>query len=251
MSSHRTVAALLALAMPASLPAQSSSASRLINQPDHPVLRDFRWRSIGPVAPGGRVDDLAVDERNPSTWYVGFAVSGIHKTTNNGTTFESIFDTYGSASIADLTLAPSDPSILYVATGEANNRQTTSYGDGMYKSTDGGRTFTNVGLRETQTMGRVIVHPRDPNTVWVAVGGHLYGPDEERGVFMTTNGGQAWSKVLYVDPHTSATELVIDPSNPQVLWAAMYQRMRTAWGFVGGGPGSAIYRSADGGRSWR
>jgi photosystem II stability/assembly factor-like uncharacterized protein len=121
----------------------------------------------------------------------------------------------------------------------------------MYKSTDGGRTFSNVGLRETQTLGRVIVHPSDPNTVWVAVGGHLYGPNEERGVFMTTNGGQSWSKVLYVDPHTSATELVIDPSNPQVLWAAMYQRMRTAWGFVGGGPGSAIHRSADGGRTWR
>src|SRR6266700_1925025 len=120
----------------------------LLNEPTNPMLRGFRWRSVGPVGQGGRVDDFAVDERNPSTFYVGFAVGGVVRTVNNGTTFESIFDKYGSASIADLALAPSDPNVLYVATGEANNRQTTSYGDGLFESTDAGKTFTNVGFKD-------------------------------------------------------------------------------------------------------
>ena len=240
---------LLLLALP--LSTALSQQTSMINQPDNPLLRGFRWRSIGPAGQAGRVDDFAVDEKNPSTFYVGFAVGGVWKTVNNGTTFTPIFDTYGASSIADLTLAPSDPNILYVATGEANNRQTTSYGDGLYKSTDAGKTFTNIGFREAQTLGRVIVHPRDPNTVWMAVGGHLYGPNPERGVFMTTDGGKTWSKTLYVDENTGATEIIIDPSNPSNLWAAMYQRQRTAWGFSGGGKGSGLYQSTDGGKTWK
>ena len=222
-----------------------------INQPDDPLLRGFRWRSVGPVGQSGRVDDFAVGEKNPSTFYIGFAVGGIVKTVNNGTTFEPVFDTYGASSIANLALAPSDPNVLYVATGEANNRQTTSYGDGLYKSTDAGKTFKNIGFKNAQTLGRVVVHPRDPNIVWLAVGGHLYGPNPERGVFMTTDGGATWTKTLYVDENTGATEIVVDPSNPQILWAATYQRQRTAWGFVGGGTGSGLYQSTDGGRSWK
>jgi photosystem II stability/assembly factor-like uncharacterized protein len=222
----------------------------IVNQPDNPELRGFHWRAIGPVGQGGRVDDFAVDEKNPSTYYIGFAVGGVLKTTNNGTTFEPIFEDHPS-SIADLALAPSDPNILYIATGEANNRQTTSYGDGLYKSTDAGKTFTNIGFKDAQTLGRIVVSPKDPNTVWIAVGGHLYGSNAERGVFMTTDGGKTWNKTLYVDENTSATDIVIDPSNPNNLWAAMYQRERTAWGFNGGGPGSAIYNSTDGGRSWK
>jgi photosystem II stability/assembly factor-like uncharacterized protein len=223
----------------------------MIHKPDSPMLQGFKWRPIGPVGQGVRIDDIAVDEKNPSTFYVGFAVSGIAKTVNNGTTFTQVFDTYGSASIADIALAPSNPDIVYVATGEANNRQTTSYGDGMYKSIDAGKTFTKIGLDNSQSLGRVLVHPRDPNTVWVAVGGHLYGGNPDRGVFMTTDGGKTWTKTLYVDEYTSATEIVIDPSNPLNLWAAMYQRMRTAWGFNGGGPGSGIYNSLDGGKTWK
>src|SRR6185295_10939472 len=188
-----------------------------VNKATDPMLQGFRWRSIGPVAQGARIDDFAVDEKNPSTYYIGFAVSGIYKTVNNGTTFEPIFQTYGAASIADLALAPSDPNILYVATGEANNRQTTSYGDGMYKSTDAGKTFTNIGLGSSQSLGRTIVHPKDPNTVWVAVSGHLYGPHPDRGVYMTTDGGKTWQKTLYFGPNVGATELIIDPSNPMNL----------------------------------
>lgn len=254
--SRRVVTALAAVLTltgqaAAQQPAAPAPPTPPIHEPTNPVLRGFRWRSIGPTSQGARVDDLAVDEKNPSTYYVAYAVSGIIKTVNHGTTFEPIFDTYGTASIADITLAPSDPNIIYVATGEANNRQTTSYGDGMYKSTDAGKTFTNIGLRNTQTLGRVLVHPRDPNTVWVAVGGHLYGGNDERGVYMSTDGGKTWNKTLYVDPYTSATEIVMDPSNANNLWAAMYQRQRTAWGFNGGGPGSGIYNSTDGGRTWK
>jgi hypothetical protein len=230
--------------------APSNAPVSLINEPTNPLLRGFRWRSIGPVAQGVRVDDFAVDEKNPSTYYIGYAVSGIVKTTNNGTTFEPIFDLH-PGSIADLALAPSDPNILYVATGEANNRQTTSYGDGLYKSTDAGKTFRKIGFENSQTLGRVIVHPRDPNTVWIAVGGNLYGPSDDRGVYMSTNGGNTWTRTLYVDNNTSATELAIDPSNPNHLFAAMYQRQRTAWGFNGGGPGSGLYESTDGGRTWK
>jgi hypothetical protein len=223
----------------------------VINEPTNPALRGFRWRSIGPIGQGVRVDDFAVDEKHPTTFYIGFAVSGVLKTENNGTTFEPIFDTYGASSIADLALAPSNPNILYVATGEANNRQTTSYGDGLYKSTDAGKTFKKVGFENSQTLGRVIIHPRDPNTVWIAVGGDLYGPSEDKGVYKSTDGGASWKRTLFVDNTTAASELAIDPSNPNHLFATMYQRMRTAWGFNGGGPGSGIYESMDGGNSWK
>ncbi len=221
-----------------------------INQSDDPMLRPFRWREIGPVGQGGRVDDLAVVESDPSTFYVGFATGGIWKTTNAGTTFAPIFDTYGTHSIGDLALAPSNPDILYVGTGEPNNRQSSSFGDGMYKSTDAGRTFTHIGLRETQSIARVVVHPTNPDIVWVAAMGHLFGPNPDRGVFKSTDGGRTWRKTLFVDDYTGATEIVIDPSNPNTLFAATYQRQRTTWGFRGGGPGSGIWKSENAGDTW-
>lgn len=222
---------------------------RVINEPTDPLLRGFRFRAIGPVAQGARIDDLAVDERNPSTFYIGYAVSGIWKTTNNGTTFESIFGEYAH-SIGDLALAPSNPNILYVGTGEPNNRQSSSIGVGMFKSTDAGATFTHIGLRETQSIARVVVHPTNPDIVWVAAVGHLFGSNENRGVFKTTDGGKTWSKVLFIGQDTGAIDLIIDPSNPNTLMASTYERRRTAWGFVGGGPGSGIHKSTDGGRTW-
>jgi photosystem II stability/assembly factor-like uncharacterized protein len=222
----------------------------MINQADDPLLRGFRWRVIGPIGQGGRVDDIAVVENNTSTFYIGFATGGLWKTTNNGTTFESIFDTYGTHSVGDIAIAPSNPEIVYIGTGEANNRQSSSFGDGVYKTTDGGRTFTHVGLRETQTIARVIVHPRNPDVVWVAALGRLYGANPERGVFKSANGGRSWDKVLFVDDNTGATDLVIDPSNPDVLYAAMYARRRSAWGFASGGAGAGIYKSTNGGQTW-
>ena len=222
----------------------------VINATDNPLLRPFRWRSIGPVGQGGRVDDIEADPTDVRVFYVGFATGGIWKTTNNGTTFKPIFDTYETHSIGDIAIAPSRTSVLYVGTGEANNRQSSSFGAGVYKSTDGGETFTYVGLRETQSIARVLVHPTNPDVVWVAAMGHLFGPNPERGVYKTTDGGATWRQVLKVDENTGATELVLDPSNPNTLFAATYQRRRTACCFVGGGPGSALWRSDDGGETW-
>lgn len=250
------VLALLAfaLALAPSVYAQEgdgeAASEAVLNAPEHPLLQGFRWRSIGPTGQGGRVDDLAVHPEDTRIYYVGFATAGLWKTTNNGTTFESIFDSYETHSVGALALAPSDPEVLYVGTGEANNRQSSSFGYGVYKSTDGGATFANVGLRETQSIARVLVHPSNPDVVWVAAVGHLFGPNTERGVFKSSDGGATWRHVLAVDEDTGASDLVMDPSNPDVLFATTYQRRRTVCCFVGGGPGSGIWRSEDGGESW-
>jgi hypothetical protein len=235
--------------------AAQGGSTRMIHSDNlDPRLRGFRWRSIGPTGQGGRIDDIAVVETTPasvSTYYLGFATGGLWKTTDNGTTFEPIFDTYSTHSIGDIAIAPSNPNILYIGTGEPNNRQSSSFGDGMFKSVDAGATFTQIGLRDTQSIARVVVHPKNPDIVWVAALGHLFGPNAERGVFMTTDGGKTWAKTLFVDNDTGATDLVIDPSNPNILFAATYQRRRTSCCFVGSGPGSGIHQSTDGGKTWR
>ena len=222
----------------------------LLNAPTAPRLQGFRWRSVGPTGQGGRIDDIAVVEQDPSIYYIGYAVSGLWKTVNNGTTFEQLFKEYNH-SIGDIAIAPSNPNILYVGTGEPNNRQSSSFGDGMYKSTDAGATWTHIGLRETQSIGRVVVHPKNPDIVWVAAVGHLFGPNEERGVFMTTDGGKSWQKTLYINQDTGATDLIVDMANPNFVMAATYERRRASWGFVGGGPGSGMHMSTDGGKTWR
>ena len=243
------VALLASLALlPGNGLAQDAAAT--VNASDHPLLRPFSWRSIGPYGQGGRVDDLAVDPGDPHTYFVGFATGGLWRTTNNGTTFEPVFDSYGTHSVGALAIAPSNPDVVWVGTGEANNRQSSSFGEGIYKSDDGGETFTHMGLRETQSVARIIAHPDNADVAWVAASGRLFGPNPERGVFKTTDGGRSWNHVLRVDENTGATDLVIDPSNPNTLFAATYQRRRTACCFVGGGPGSGIWRSDDGGESW-
>jgi photosystem II stability/assembly factor-like uncharacterized protein len=228
---------------------QGGGPPRVINKPTEPALQGFRFREIGPTGQGGRIDDLAFDERNPSTFYIGYAVSGLWKTVNNGTTFEPLFDEIGH-SIGDLALAPSNPNVLYVGTGEPNNRQSSSFGEGVYKSTDAGKTFTHIGLRETESIARIIVHPKNPDIVWVAAVGKLFGPNPERGVFMSMDGGKTWIHSLKINQDVGATELTIDPSNPNHLFAATYERRRQSWGFVGGGPGSGIYETMDGGKTW-
>ena len=250
---RRPATLILALLTLATIPATAQDAGEqetVKNASDHPLLKPFRWRSIGPVGQGGRVDDIAVHPNDPHTFLVGFATGGLWKTTNNGTTFKPVFDTYGTHSIGDIAIAPSNPDVVYVGTGEANNRQSSSFGEGMYKSIDGGETFTHIGLRETQSIARVIVHPFDADVVWVAANGHLFGPNRERGVFKSSDGGQTWNKVLYVDENTGATDLTLDPSNPNTLYAATYEHRRTACCFVGGGEGNGIWRSDDGGETW-
>src|SRR5262252_8341863 len=211
------------------------------------------WRSIGPVNTSGRIDDFAV-ARLPGqadAIYVGTASGGVFKSVNGGISWAPVFDQVNAMmSIGDLAVAPSNPSIVWAGTGEANTRQSSSWGDGVYKSTDAGKTWTNMGLGDTRSIARIVVDPTDSNVVYVAAQGHLWGPNAERGVFKTTDGGRTWKKALFVDENTGANDIVIDPSNPQVLYAAAYQRQRAAWGFNGGGPGSGIYKTTDGGATW-
>ena len=222
----------------------------MINQSQDPALASFRFRSIGPASMGGRIDDLAISESDPSIMYVGYATGGVFKSVNAGTTFEPIFDVYGTASIGDLAIHPTNPNILYVGTGEANNRQTSSFGDGMYKTTDGGKTFTHIGLRETQTIARIVIDPRNPDTLYVAVLGHLFGPNKERGVYKSVDGGKTWNNVKFIDENTGFTDIVMDPANSSILYAASYQRRRSGCCFNGGGPGSGIWKTTDAGKTW-
>src|SRR3954467_3883148 len=154
---------------------------------------------------GGRIDDIAVVEKNPYIIYIGFATGGVWKSVNNGTTFTPIFDTYSTASIGDIAISQSDPNIVWVGTGEANNRQSASFGDGIYKSTDAGKTFAKMGLQDSQTIARIVIDPKDPNIVYVAVLGHLFGPNKERGIYKTTDGGKTWQNVKFIDQDTGFT----------------------------------------------
>ena len=210
----------------------------------------LEWREIGPAVVGGRVSDIAVDETDTRIIYVGTATSGIWKSTNHGTTWEPIFTEQSTSSIGDVTLAPSNPNVVWVGTGEPQNRQSSPWGDGVFKSGDGGRTWVQKGLQETRHISRIQVHPRDPEVAYVAAVGNLWKESPERGVYKTTDGGDTWRLVLYLDPNTGAIDLAMDPSDPNTLFAAMYSRRRTAWGFNGGGPGSGLYRTVDGGGNW-
>jgi photosystem II stability/assembly factor-like uncharacterized protein len=212
---------------------------------------DRLWfRPIGPATPSGRVDDLAVLESDPTTFYVAMATAGVYKTTNAGTTFTTVFDNEGTGSVGAIAIAPTDANLVWVGTGEGNNRQSSSWGDGIYKSTDGGRTWKNMGLKTSKQIAKVIVDPMDFNVVYVAALGDLWGAGGERGVYKTTDGGVTWNRVLHVDDDTGATELVMDPSNNKTLYTATYQRRRQQWGMNGGGPGSNIWKTTDGGVSW-
>ena len=241
---------------PGAAPAQSPRATPSptptpVNWSTDPVLKRYVFRSIGPASMGGRIDDIAVAEQNPYIIYVAFATNGVWKSTNNGTTFQPIFDTYGTHSIGDVTVAPSDPNIVWVGTGEPNNRQSSSFGDGIYKSVDAGKTFTKMGLEDSQTIARIVIDPKDPNIVYAAVVGHLFGPNKERGVYKTTDGGATWTNVKFIDEDTGFTDIVMDASDNKTLYAASYQRRRTNFGFNGGGPGSGIWKTIDAGKTWR
>ncbi len=235
------------------IPAQGRGArdrEAPFNTSTNPLLSSFTFRSIGPASMGGRLDDIEVSLSDPNVIYIGYAVGGVFKSEDNGVSFKPVFQTYGSASIGDIAIHPTNPDIVYVGTGEPNNRQTSSFGDGIYKSTDGGKTFTNIGLKETQTIGRIVIDPSNPEVVYVASPGHLFGPNPERGIYKTTDGGKTWNKIKYIDENTGFTDIAIDPSNSNVLYAASYQRRRTSCCFNGGGPGSAIWKTDDAGKTW-
>ena len=210
----------------------------------------MRWRSIGPSR-GGRVTAVAGVVGQPLVYYFGGTGGGLWKTENAGITWAPVSDAaFKAGSVGAVTVAPSDPNIIYVGMGEACLRSNLSAGDGVYKSTDAGRTWTHLGLDDSSQIGRIAVHPRNPDIVYVAAVGHPYGPNTERGLFRSKDGGKTWEKVLYVNEKTGAVDISMDPSNPQVIYASTWQVLRTAWGIDSGGPGSGLYKTTDGGDHW-
>ena len=210
----------------------------------------LKFRNVGPTGPSGRIDDFAVLERDPNVFYIAAATGGLWKTENGGVTLTPVFDSASAISIGDVTIPADDPNLVWVGTGENNNRQSSSWGDGVHKSTDGGRSWKNMGLRESRQVARIVIDPIDHEVVFVAALGDLWRSGGDRGVFKTTDGGVSWTKVLDAGPDAGGTDIVMDPQNNKVLYAATYQRRRASYGFNGGGPNSGIWKSADAGRTW-
>ena len=211
----------------------------------------LEWRSIGPVNMSGRVADVEGVPGNPNLLYVGAASGGVWKTTDGGLTFKPIFDDQPIASIGDLALAPTNPAVIYVGSGEANARNSVSFGDGVYKSTDAGQSWTHVGLADTRHISRVLVSSLDPDVVFVGAMGHFYGPNEERGVFRSTDGGKNWEKVLYVDDRHGVSDMDIDPTNPNIVYAAFWHFDRKPWTHTTGSREGGVWKSVDGGTTWK
>ncbi|MGA2198097.1 MAG: glycosyl hydrolase, partial [Bryobacteraceae bacterium] len=215
-----------------------------------PLLKGFEFRSIGPATMMGRVDDIQGSEQDPMTIYVGFATGGLWKSTDGGNYWRSLLDNMPNESIGSIAIAPSNKDIVYVGMGEGNNRQSSSIGDGVWGTTDGGDHWTHLGLEETQSIQRVVVDPNNPNIVYVAAVGHLFGPNPDRGLYKTVDGGKTWKKAKFIDNDTGFTDVAIDPSNPKIVYAASYSHRRTWWGYNGGGPNSGLWKSTDGGDTW-
>ena len=250
MKRHVLIALGVALAL-------GMAGQSLVGQAGQPAAASPAWpldslhfRELGPASTGGRVSDLAVYEADPAIFYVGTAHSGVWKTVNAGTTFEPQFQTQGLMSIGDVAVSQSNPDLVWVGTGESNNRQSTSWGDGVYKSSDGGKTYVHMGLRTSKHINRVVIDPRDNNVVFVAATGSLWGPGGDRGVYKTADAGRTWKQVLKVDDDTGANDIAMDPTDSKILYASTYQRRRTACCMNGGGPGSGIWKSTDGGETW-
>jgi photosystem II stability/assembly factor-like uncharacterized protein len=222
----------------------------LFAQVDPGLLGGMKWRQIGPFR-GGRVLAVTGVPGDPNTYYFGAVAGGIFKSTNGGTSWVPMSDHQSTSSIGAIAVADSDHRVLYAGSGEACLRGNISYGDGVYKSTDAGQTWTNVGLKDSRHIGRVLIDPRNPDVVLVAALGHAWGPNSERGVFRTTDGGTTWQKVLYKDENTGAIDLAFDPKNPSIVYASLWQVRRQPWSFNSGGPGSGLYKSTDGGLTWK
>ncbi|HET6229953.1 MAG TPA: hypothetical protein VFE05_07790 [Longimicrobiaceae bacterium] len=233
---------------------RDTAAARQVQLPTDPVsqaVRGFTLRNLGPAAYSGRVTSIAVPRTYRKTIYVGTAGGGLWKTSNAGTTWQPVGDSLGTSSIGDVAVAASDSNTVWVGTGEKNSLRSQFWGNGVHVSNDGGKTWRHAGLANTRSIGRVVIHPRDPNTVYVAALGHLWGPGPDRGIYKTTDAGRTWSKVLFVNDTTGFVDLEMDPQNPEVLYAASWHRLR--WGgshMEGVGAGSGIWKTADGGRTW-
>ena len=210
----------------------------------------LKWRLIGPAVASGRVMSIGVNPRRTDEYYVGVASGGVWKTVNDGTTWSPVFDGEGSYSIGWVALDPNDSSVVWVGTGESNSQRSVGYGDGIYRSDDGGKNWKNLGLKKSEHIGRVVIDPRDSKVVYVAAEGPLWGPGGDRGLYKTTDGGKNWKAVLTISENTGVADVALDPSNPDIVYAAAYQRRRHVFTLIDGGPESAIYKSTDAGATW-
>ena len=225
------------------------------------LFKNLKARAIGPAVMGGRVSDIAIDPRNPFAFYVGLGHGGVFKTNDSGVSFDPIFDKQTALSIGAIAIAPSDPDVIWVGTGEANDRNSSDWGDGIYRSTDGGEHWQNVGLKNSRTIARIVVDPKNPETAYVAAMGNLWVDGGERGLFKTTDGGKSWKLILQAsapnNARTGCGDVVIDPANPQLVYAALYARQRTSWSFVSGPEATnsedvgGIFKSTNGGGTWK
>lgn len=228
------------------LPFWAQSSSEIGN-----LYEKFQWRCVGPAVMGGRTVDIDVVEKEPRIIYAAIGPSGVWKSVNNGISWNPVFHEENTVSVGDIAVSQSHPDIVWVGTGEATCRNSVTIGDGVYKSADGGKNWTNMGLAGTRHIARIVINPGDPNIVYVAAMGHLWGPNEERGIYKTTDGGKTWQKVLYVDENTGFADLAMDPSDSLILYAAAYEYRRLPYHYKSGGPGSGLYKTTDGGRTWK
>lgn len=225
--------------------------SKAIDPMRSSTFSGLKLRSIGPAFMSGRISEVAKDPTNPSTWYVATASGGVWKTTNNATTWTPIFDRYGAYTTGTIVIDPSNPNVLWLGTGENASQRSAGYGDGIYKSVDAGRTWTNMGLKQSEHIGKIILDPRDSKVVYVAAQGPLWAAGGDRGLYKTTDGGENWEKILEISENTGVADVLLDPRNPDVLYAASYQRRRHVGILIAGGPESAIFKSEDGGKNWK
>ncbi|MFP5247390.1 MAG: VPS10 domain-containing protein, partial [Thermoanaerobaculia bacterium] len=247
----RTLALTLAFCLAATLAgAAETGTTTTTTKYDDSTFSGLELRPIGPALTSGRIVDLAVDPRDKRTWYLAVASGGIWKTTNAGTTFTPIFDNEASYSIGCLTIDPNDSLVIWAGTGENNSQRSVAWGDGVYKSVDGGKSWKNMGLPKSEHIGKILVDPRNSNVVYVAAQGPLWNPGGDRGLYKTTDGGKTWKAVLTISENTGVTDAVFDPTNPDILYAAAYQRRRHVYTLINGGPESTIYKSTDAGATW-
>ncbi len=229
---------------------QAQSGAEQTKSPFENAFSRLEWRSIGPANMGGRAVDVEGVPGNPNVVYAATASGGLWKTTNGGVTWKPIFEREGTISIGDIAVQPGNPDVVWVGTGESNTRNTVSFGDGIYKTVDGGKTWKHMGLTETEHISAIVVNPQNPDVVYVAAVGHAFAPNEERGVFMTTDGGRTWARTLYIDNQHGCSDLEIDPTNPNILYAGMWSFERKPWTFHSGSEKGGVFKSIDAGRSW-
>jgi photosystem II stability/assembly factor-like uncharacterized protein len=237
-------------ATPSPSPTEAPAPAGGNRSPFEEALQKLEWRSIGPANMGGRVADVEGVAGNPNIVYVASASGGLWKTVNGGVTWKPVFERQGTISIGDIALAPGNPDVVWVGTGESNVRNSVSFGDGVYKSTDGGKNWQHMGLRDTEHVSAIVINPQNPDIVYVGALGHAFAPNEQRGVFMTTDGGKTWTKTLYIDREHGVSDLEIDPTNPNILYAGMWSFERKPWTHRSGSEKGGLFKSIDAGRTW-